>query len=121
MAWNFDNNAPVSFQIANIIRLDIVSGKYKASEQFPTVRQLAYDASVNPNTVQKALSILENEGLLVTKSTNGRFVTDNVELIEKALSKMQNEFIDKIILEGSKLGITREKFIEYIKERNDII
>ena len=61
MGWNFDSNGAVSVQIANILRLDIVKGKYKAGEWFPTVRQLAFEAGVNPNTMQKSLSVLENE------------------------------------------------------------
>ncbi len=101
-------------QIASILRLDIVNGKYKAGEQFPTVRQLAFEASVNPNTMQKALSILEYEELLVTKSTSGRFVTDDISIIENALATMQKEYIDRIISEGKLLGISKDKFIELI-------
>lgn len=121
MAWSFDNKSPVSFQIANILRLSIVNGKYKAGEQFPTVRQLAYDASVNPNTMQKALSILEADGLLITKSTSGRFVTEDVSVIESTLANLQRDYLDKVFSEGLELGITKDKFIKYIEERNDII
>lgn len=121
MAWSFDNKSPVSFQIANILRLSIVNGKYKAGEQFPTVRQLAYDASVNPNTMQRALSILEADGLLITKSTSGRFVTEDVSVIESTLADLQREYLDKVVSEGLELGITKDKFIKYIEERNDII
>lgn len=116
MAWSFDSKSPVSLQIASILRLDIVSGKYKAGEQFPTVRQLACDASVNPNTMQKSLSILEEEGLLVTKSTSGRFVTDDVSIIENALATMQREYIDRIVQEAKALGISKDKFIKFIDE-----
>lgn len=121
MAWSFDNKSPVSMQIASIIRLNIVNGKYKAGEQFPTVRQLAFDASVNPNTMQRALSILESEGLLVTKSTSGRFVTEDVSVIESTLADLQREYLDKVVSEGIELGITKDKFIKYIEERTDII
>jgi len=121
VAWSFDNKSPVSMQIASIIRLNIVNGKYKAGEQFPTVRQLAFDASVNPNTMQRALSILESEGLLVTKSTSGRFVTEDVSVIESTLADLQREYLDKVVSEGIELGITKDKFIKYIEERTDII
>ena len=121
MAWSFDNKSPVSLQIANILRLSIVNGKYKAGEQFPTVRQLAFDASVNPNTMQRALSILEREGLLVTKSTSGRFVTEDVSVIESTLADLQREYLDKVVSEGIELGITKDKFIKYIEERTDTI
>ena len=116
MGWNFDSNGAVSVQIANILRLDIVTGKYKAGEWFPTVRQLAYEAGVNPNTMQKSLSTLENEGLLVNQGTNGRTVTNDISVIETTLSKMQENYVEKIIQEGINLGLTKESFIDLINK-----
>ena len=110
MAWSFDSKSPVSLQIASILRLDIVRGKYKAGEQFPTVRQLAYEASVNPNTMQKSLSILENEGLLITQGTAGRIVTEDISIIESTLEKLQEDFIKRVVNEGISLGLSQEKF-----------
>lgn len=116
MGWNFDSNGAVSVQIANILRLDIVKGKYKAGEWFPAVRQLAFEAGVNPNTMQKSLSVLENEGLLINQGTSGRTVTDNISVIEAMLNKMQEKYIEKIIQEGINLGLTKENFIELINK-----
>ena len=116
MGWNFDSNGAVSVQIANILRLDIVKGKYKAGEWFPAVRQLAFEAGVNPNTMQKSLSVLENEGLLINQGTNGRTVTDNISVIEATLSKMQENYVSKIIQDGINLGLTKENFIELINK-----
>ena len=110
MAWSFDSKSPVSLQIASILRLDIVRGKYKAGEQFPTVRQLAYEASVNPNTMQKSLSILENEGLLITQGTAGRIVTEDISIIESTLERLQENFIKRVVNEGISLGLSQEKF-----------
>lgn len=121
MAWSFKDNSPVSLQIANYLRLDIVNGKYKAGEQIPTVRQLAFDASVNPNTVQKSLSILESEGLLVSRSTLGRFVTEDEEIIKNALLKMQEEYLERVFYEAQALKITNQQFLNYIEERKDNI
>lgn len=124
MGWNFDSNSAVSVQIANILRLDIVTGKYKAGEWFPAVRQLAFDAGVNPNTMQKSLSVLENEGLLINQGTNGRTVTDNISVIEATLSKMQENYVSKIIQDGINLGLTKENFIElinrYYERKSDV-
>ncbi len=116
MAWRFNSKSPVSVQIENRLRVEIISGKYKAGEQFPTVRQLACDASVNPNTMQKALSTLESEGLLVTKSTSGRYVTEDRGVIKEALKALQNEYIERVIKEAKVLGITRERFLAHIDE-----
>ena len=116
MGWNFDSNSAVSTQIANTLRLDIVRGKYKAGEWFPTVRQLAYEAGVNPNTMQKSLSVLENEGLLINQGTNGRTVTGDISVIEATLNKMQENYIEKVIKEGINLGLSKEDFIELINK-----
>ncbi len=110
MAWSFDSKSPVSLQIASILRLDIVRGKYKAGEQFPTVRQLASEASVNPNTMQKSLSILESEGLLITQGTAGRIVTEDISIIESTLERLQENFIKRVVNEGVSLGLSQEKF-----------
>ena len=83
MAWKFDNNIPIYIQISNIIKLQIVTKQLKSGDKLPTVRDLAETAGVNPNTVQRALSDLEAEGFVYSVRTTGRFVTDNVELIQK--------------------------------------
>ena len=90
MTWKFDSKIPVSLQLTHKLRIDILSGKYSPGEQFPPVRQLAYDASVNPNTVQKALTSLESEGLLITRGTVGRFVTDDESALTKAKLSLMN-------------------------------
>lgn len=74
MAWQFRGHSPVYRQIVRHIRADILNGRYQPDEQIPPVRQLAMEASVNPNTMQRALSALEDEGLLVSRGTVGRFV-----------------------------------------------
>ena len=121
MTWSFDSNSPVSLQIASILRQKILMGEFKPGELFPTVRQLACDAYVNPNTVQKSLSILESEGLLITKSTSGRYVTSDENAIKSALASLQDKYIERVLTEGASLGITREKFIEILsKEENKL-
>ena len=82
MTWQFRGHSPVYRQIVRHIRADILNGCYQPDEQIPPVRQLAMEAGVNPNTMQRALSALEDEGLLVSRGTVGRFVTSD----EAALS-----------------------------------
>ncbi len=115
MAWKFNSEAPVSKQIADRLRLDVLSGRYEKGSQFPTVRALALDAAVNPNTVQKALVILENEGLLVTQGTVGRFVTDDERILAEMKKGLQREYIKRVIREAASLGITREEFLEILR------
>ena len=116
MGWSFDSKSAVSVQITNILRLDIVRGKYKAAEPFPTVRQLANEASVNPNTMQKALSMLEDEGLLITQGTSGRIVTDNEDVIKIALLRLQEDYIKRVVNECGELGLSKDDFIRLINE-----
>lgn len=112
MAWKFDSKLPVSYQIAGKLRLDILNGVYGPGTQFPTVRQLAMEASVNPNTVQKALTALEAEGLLITQGTVGRFVTDDIPALEAARDALHSSFVRQILEEAAELGITKEAFLD---------
>lgn len=116
MAWPLNSGEAVFIQIANKLRYDILSGKYPPDSQIPAVRQLAFDAAVNPNTMQKALSVLEEEGLLHSKGTIGRFVTSDENVLWDAMSKMKRVTVRKWIAEAAMLGITENEMINYIKE-----
>ncbi|MBQ4556085.1 MAG: GntR family transcriptional regulator [Clostridia bacterium] len=120
MSWDFNSREAIFVQIANRLRCDIVCGKYPPDSQIPTVRQLAENAAVNPNTVQKALACLEDEGLLCAHTTVGRFVTSDVKLISAAKEKMRRDAVHRIVGEASALGISRDELIKYIKEDSDV-
>ena len=116
MAWHFDSNQAVFLQIANRLRNDIIIGKYAPNEQLPTVRQLASEAAVNPNTVQKSLMLLEEEGLIYTRATVGRFITPDTSIILKARDKMRREAVRSWISQANALGITATEMVNYINE-----
>ena len=80
MAWKFENETPIYLQIIDKIKKDIVSGVLSPGSKIPPVRELAIEAGVNPNTMQKALQTLESEGILYSQRTSGRFVAETVEL-----------------------------------------
>ena len=115
MAWTFNTKGALFLQIEDRMRREIVNGKYAPDQQIPSVRQLAYEASVNPNTMQKALSLLEEEGLLYTKGTLGRFVTSNPEVIQRAKEKILWEAVRGWICEAKDLGLALEDMIDFIK------
>ena len=75
MTWEFKDNRPIYTQLVEQITLKIVSGEYKIGEKLPSVRDLASEATVNPNTMQKALAELERRGLVYSVRTSGRFIT----------------------------------------------
>ena len=75
MTWNLTGDRPIWLQLMERLQLGIVTGEYQAGERLPSVRELAAEAAVNPNTMQKALTELERSGLLYAQRTAGRFVT----------------------------------------------
>lgn len=81
MAWNLDAGRPIYVQLVEKLQLQIISGYYPPGGKLPGVRELAAEAAVNPNTMQKAFAELERDGLIITQSTNGRIVTEDTELI----------------------------------------
>ena len=116
MSWQFNGTQAVFLQIADKLRRDIVNGVYLPDTQIPTVRQLAFDASVNPNTMQRALTLLEEEGLVTSRGTVGRFVTSETEVIESAKKRICFHAVERFCLEAQALGLSREELMDYIKE-----
>ena len=91
MPWNLDNNRPIYLQLVERIQMDIVSGVYHAGDKLPSVRELAADAAVNPNTMQKAFTELERSGLVYTQRTNGRYITEDQERISRVREELARE------------------------------
>ena len=116
MAWQFTNESPVWVQIAARIRDEIISGVYAPGEQIPPVRQLALTAAVNPNTVQRAFGRLESEGLLCVKGTLGRFVTEDIAVLEAAKQQAARELVAAFKKKADALSITADELISILKE-----
>lgn len=106
-------------QIIEQVKLDIACGKYPNGTRLPSVRQYAKEMGVNPNTVQKALVMLEDEGILFTKRTAGRFVTNNLRLLEKLKSSLAEEETDRALFCLKRLGYTKEEIVERMQNRYD--
>ena len=119
MAWQFNNRDAVFVQIANRLRGDIVDGKYPSGSQIPSVRQLAFEAAVNPNTMQKALAMLEEEGLLSSHGTVGRFVTSDARILSEAGDRMRREAVRGWLSEAAMIGLSPDEMIKYIKEESN--
>ncbi|HIV26284.1 MAG TPA: GntR family transcriptional regulator, partial [Candidatus Scatomonas pullistercoris] len=88
MSWNLDSQRPIYVQIVERVQLDIITGRYAPGSRLPSVRELAAQAAVNPNTMQKALSELESGGLIYAQRTSGRFVTEDLEKIRGAKEQL---------------------------------
>lgn len=116
MDYIFDNDRPIYIQLVEKLRIEIVSGKLKVGERLPSVRELALTVRVNPNTMQKALVELESEGLVYTERTNGKFVTNNKELIEKIKREFAKQKVNNYLNDMKNIGITYEESIQYLHE-----
>jgi len=114
VAWQFNGTAPVFVQIADRIRGRIVRGDYPPDGQIPPVRQLAVEAAVNPNTMQRALTLLEEEGLIQTRGTVGRFVTPDADSISRARESVFRETAQESLRHALACGMTREELIHYL-------
>ena len=119
MGYNFANDKPIFFQLADVIKGDIVSGKYKITEKLPSVREFALSFGVNPNTVQKALQILEDDGLILTDRTNGKFVAGSNDKIQAQKLKTITQEIDLFIEKMKSLGLELNEIKDLINNRGE--
>ncbi len=115
MTWEFKKDRPIYTQIIEQIELSVVSGQWKPGERLPSVRDLAADASVNPNTMQRALAELERDGLLFTVRTNGRFITEDEEMIRKLKDSLAIIEIQNVFGKMSAFGLDRKQTIAMLE------
>lgn len=111
----FNNSVPIYLQIVSAIKKQIVSGKLVPGERIPSVRELALTYKVNPNTMQKALIELEENGLIKTERTNGKFVTEDENIINKIKNDYADNLTQNYLFEMISLGITKQEIKERIK------
>lgn len=116
MAWNLDSDRPIFLQIVERIQTDIVSGRYKAGDKLPSVRELAAEAAVNPNTMQKAFTELERTGLVYSKRTSGRFITEDSQMIEQLKTSLATEKIEEFIRLMQQLGFENEQILALMQQ-----
>ena len=116
MPWNLDDSRPIYLQLMERIQHDIISGVYQPGDKLPSVRDLALDAAVNPNTMQKALSELERGGLVYSHRTSGRFITDDRTLLKKIKTDLAQEYISTFLSQMRRLGLNDSETLEMIKE-----
>ncbi|MBQ3421464.1 MAG: GntR family transcriptional regulator [Romboutsia sp.] len=115
MSWNFTDDKPIYLQLMEQIQLRIICGTYKAGEKLPSVRDIASEASVNPNTMQKALTELERTGLVFSQRTSGRFITEDVKMIKDIRNDLAKDTINSFFKNMKKIGCTNEEIIELVK------
>ncbi len=111
-ANQYATGIPIYLQLSNLFTYRIVSGEWSSGSRLESVRELAMLHEVNPNTMQRALTQLEKEGLIFTERTSGRFITQDKELIQRMKNKLAEEIIDRFIRQMENLGITAQEALE---------
>ena len=116
MPWDLDNDRPIYLQLMEKIQQDIIAGIYKPGDKLPSVRDLALDAAVNPNTVQKALSELERSGLVYSQRTSGRFITEDEKMLKQMKTELASEHIKDFFEKMKQLGFQEDETLLLIQE-----
>jgi len=116
MPWNLDFSRPIYLQIIERVQMDVITGRYQPGDKLPSVRDLAQEAAVNPNTMQKALSELERSGLIYSQRTSGRFITEDKELIHQMQKELAAAEVSAFVAHMKQLGITPEEIRQLLAE-----
>ena len=114
MSWIFQNDRPIYAQLMEQIKRRIISGIYAPGEKMPSVRDLAAEASVNPNTMQRAFAQLEQEGLLYTQRTSGRYVTEDEGRILQMKENLAKELTESYFAAMEQLGYSQIQAVKMI-------
>ena len=114
MPWDLKPDRPIYTQLIEQIELKICSGVYPLGSKLPSVRDLAQEASVNPNTMQRALAKLEETGLIYTHRTSGRYVTEDVKMVQKVKEKLAYELVQEFLQNMKRLGFDEKEIATII-------
>ena len=116
MQWQFSNDAPIYTQLIQQVKVGIVTGAFPPGERLPSVRDLATEAGVNPNTMQRALAELERDGLVYSQRTAGRFVTEDNTMINAAKRSLAQRHVKNFLEAMLRLGFRKEEIIGLIEQ-----
>lgn len=116
MPWNLDDNRPIYLQLMERIQQDIISGVYGPGDKLPSVRELALEASVNPNTMQKALSELERNGLVHSQRTSGRYITRDEQMLKQLKDDLAFQHIQEFMEKMKQLGFAEAEIFQLLQE-----
>ena len=116
MQWQFSNDAPIYTQLIQQVKVGIVTGAFPPGERLPSVRDLATEAGVNPNTMQMALAELERDGLVYSQRTAGRFVTEDNTMINQAKRSLAERHVKTFLEAMLRLGFQKDEIIDLISK-----
>ncbi len=117
--WKFKEGVPIYTQLIEQIRMGIVNGTYPPGSKMPAVRELALQAGVNPNTMQRALSELERDKLLHAERTSGRFVTEDENILHGLRESLLEEYVSEFLEKAEHLGVSDAQILAAVKRRSE--
>lgn len=115
MPWDFSTDRPIYLQLMEHIQMKIISGEYAPGERLPAVRELAAEAAVNPNTMQKAMTELERQGLVFAQRTSGRYITEDAGMIQSLRRDMAGQQAAAFLAGLKQLGFSPAEAIELLQ------
>ena len=114
MPWILDDTRPIYLQLEDQIKTRIIAGVYRPGEKLPSVRELAAEAAVNPNTMQKALTELERSGLVYAQRPSGRFITEDTQIMKNLKEQLAKEQIEQFLSTMEQLGFRKEEILSLL-------
>lgn len=119
MDWKLTDDRPIWLQLSEQLARGIISGVYPPGSRLPSVRELAIQAGVNPNTMQRALAQLEQDGLAKAERTAGRIVTEDLQVLERARLVEAKIKVSEYLHGMEQLGYDRVQAVEMLKEEDN--
>ena len=119
MSWEFQDHLPIYAQLMDTLKRRIITGRYLPGEKLPSVRELAAEAGINPNTVQRAFSELEREGLIYTQRATGKYVTGNADEIKSARQALAKTQVAEFLSNMQSLGYSVGDVIVLLQSFNE--
>ena len=116
MKWQFSNDLPIYSQLIAQIKVGIVTGAFPPGERLPSVRDLATEAGVNPNTMQRALTELERDGLVHSRRTSGRFITEDETMLKNLRDELASRHIQDFMEKMKQLGFQEKETLEKLQD-----
>jgi len=114
MPWILDDTRPIYLQLEDQIKTRIIAGVYRPGEKLPSVRELAAEAAVNPNTMQKALTELERSGLVYAQRTSGRFITEDIQIMKNLKEQLAKKHIEQFLSTMEQLDFRKEEILSLL-------
>lgn len=119
MSWEFQDHLPIYAQLMDTLKRRIITGRYLPGEKLASVRELAAEAGINPNTVQRAFSELEREGLIYTQRATGKYVTENADEIKSARQALAKTQVAEFLSNMQSLGYSVGDVIVLLQSFNE--